>query len=66
MRITVASLVGLLILALTLPALAGPLLHMPTKEQDGGEVLQGLKVTKIYEVFNKGDENLIIKQVKPG
>lgn len=66
MRAIVASLAGLLILALALPALAGPLLHMPTKEQDAGEVYAGIDVTKVFEVFNKGDAPLVIKNVKPG
>lgn len=62
-----ASLViGLIVLASLTPALAGPKAYVPQLKKEVGPVYQGEVARAEFEVFNQGDQELVINKVSPG
>ena len=44
----------------------GPQMHIPEKNFDVGEVMEGDVIEHTFKVFNRGDRTLTIKDVRPG
>ena len=44
----------------------GPSAHLDTYTLEMGEVTEGTVVESVFKVFNKGDQPLLIKNVRPG
>lgn len=68
MKFIINTVIGVLfaIMAISVPALAGPKLTIPEQEFDFGYVPQGAKIAHEFWLYSTGDDTLKILKVSPG